>query len=379
MSIQMEEYKYFAFISYSTKNSDWGKRLHTKLEHYRLSATLRSRYGWKRRPISPVFFAPYEIQPGDLGEELRGRLRQSKNLIVICSPESAQSEWVSKEIEYFYSLGRRNNIYFFIIDGIPNSGNEKTECLNPIIKRLGFPEILGVNVNEKIYPWKFLNRERAFIQLISKLLGIEYDSIWQRHRRRLFGQIIKIISIVLMFFVSILYVWRINRIFDMEINLEETSIHNPHLPKLNNAIVTLYLDKETKIDTINDGEVGIFRDIPHRYLNKNMRITFKCDDFECSDTIIPLSSSISLKIKRDPTIYGNIQSELWDFEHGAPIPNATVILNQWQLSSDDKGKIKFFIPLELQRVKYKINIPAFHLTDSIEMPLSPDHCISIIP
>lgn len=31
------------------------------------------------------------------------------------------------------------------------------------------------------YPW--VNRERAYVQLITKLLGVEFDSIWQRHKR----------------------------------------------------------------------------------------------------------------------------------------------------------------------------------------------------
>lgn len=88
----MNVFRYFAFISYNSKDLAWGKRLHRKLEHYRMPATLCSERGWKRKPMDPVFFAPYEIQPGGLDEELKKRLRESKNLIVICSPNSAKSE-----------------------------------------------------------------------------------------------------------------------------------------------------------------------------------------------------------------------------------------------------------------------------------------------
>ncbi|MDE6634828.1 MAG: toll/interleukin-1 receptor domain-containing protein, partial [Bacteroidaceae bacterium] len=168
-----KEFKYYAFISYNSKDMAWGKRLQRKLENYRMPATLCSQRGWKRKPINPVFFAPTDIQPGELDEELKGRLRASKNLIVICSPNSAQSEWVGKEIKYFHELGRDKEIYFFIVAGIPNSGNAATECFNPVIDKLGLPEILGANIHEKIYRWAWMNRERAYVQLISKLLGVE--------------------------------------------------------------------------------------------------------------------------------------------------------------------------------------------------------------
>lgn len=79
----------FAFISYSSQDQAWGKRLQRTLERYRMPATLRGERGWKRRPMDPVFFAPTDIQSGGLTAELQERLRASRNLIVLCSPRSA--------------------------------------------------------------------------------------------------------------------------------------------------------------------------------------------------------------------------------------------------------------------------------------------------
>ena len=157
-----QQFKYFAFISYSSQDTEWGKRVQKKLEHYRMPATLCSEHGWERCPINPVFFAPTDIQPGGLTEELQERLRASRNLIVICSPNSAQSEWVGKEIKFFHQLGRTKQIHFFIVDGTPHSGNPDTECFNPIVDTLGLPEILGANIHERIYRWSYLNKERAY-------------------------------------------------------------------------------------------------------------------------------------------------------------------------------------------------------------------------
>lgn len=53
---QEPHYKYFAFISYSSKDTEWGKRVQRKLEGYRMPATLCSEHGWERNPIKPVFF-----------------------------------------------------------------------------------------------------------------------------------------------------------------------------------------------------------------------------------------------------------------------------------------------------------------------------------
>lgn len=100
---------------------------------------------------APGIFCADSIQPGGLDEGLKSKLRAAKNLIFICSPYSAQSEWVGKEIEYFHGLERQNNIYFFIVEGKPHSGNKATECFNLVVDEQNIPEILGANIHENIW------------------------------------------------------------------------------------------------------------------------------------------------------------------------------------------------------------------------------------
>lgn len=230
----VRQFKYFAFISYSSRDTKWGKRIHKKLESYSMPATLCNQHGWKRKPLKPIFFAPYDIQPGGLTDELKDRLRQSRNLIVICSPNSAQSYYVGQEIEYFHQLGRTKNIHFFIIDGVPNSDDKATECFNPKVEQLGIPEILGANIHEKVYRWPWLNRERAYVQIVTKLLDVEFDSIWRRHRRMLLQRIILWVIGILIVLAALVGTWMVNRSVDVEVSLNETSMHNNNLPPLSN-------------------------------------------------------------------------------------------------------------------------------------------------
>lgn len=52
-----QQFKYFAFISYNSKDTEWGKRVQKKLEHYCMPATLCREHGWESRtPIKPVLF-----------------------------------------------------------------------------------------------------------------------------------------------------------------------------------------------------------------------------------------------------------------------------------------------------------------------------------
>lgn len=364
-----QDFKYYAFISYNSKDTEWGKRVQRKLEHYRMPATLCNERGWKRTPIRPVFFAPTDIQPGGLTDELQERLKASRNLIVICSPNSAQSDWVGKEIEFFHSLGRTRNIHFFIVDGIPHSGDTATECFNPVIDKLGLPEILGANIHERNYRWSFLNKERAYVQLVSKLLGVEFDSIWQRHKRLLIRRTIVWFLGVLAMLAALVAVWVANQPFDVTVRLNEASVHNADLPPLHEAVVTLSLDNESKADTITaiDGN-GLLTNIPHRYMNQQVNMTFTARDFLPMDTTIALDREVTLDIRRDPEVYGHVRFGLWDPETETFISGTKLEIAGQTAITDNDGQVSIFVPLEKQRGSYQVKAPFPLYNDVITMP-----------
>lgn len=373
------QYKYFAFISYNSHDTSWGKRLQRKLEGYRMPATLCSEHGWARKPINPVFFAPTDIQPGGLTEELQDRLRASKNLIVICSPYSAKSEWVGKEISYFYSLGRAKDIYFFIVDGMPHSGDPDTECFNPVVNTLGLPEILGANVNEKIYRWPWLNRERAYVQLITKLLGVEFDNIWQRHRRSLRKKIAAWTVGILLVIAALVGVWINSRPVDVAVSLNETTAHNEALPSLKDAVITLALENEVKKDTIRslDSNV-IFANIPNHAVGEKVRVTVECKDWLPIDTTLVLSKDVKVNMARDPHAYGDVEFRLWNMNKESGVANTQVSIAGINAISDGKGYVRVFIPLEKQSDRYKIDSPLRLETDILTMPATKSRAIIVL-
>jgi hypothetical protein len=372
-----QHYKYFAFISYNSKDTEWGKRIQKKLENYRMPSTLCSAHGLNRNPIKPIFFAPTDIQPGQLTDELQQRLRASRNMIVICSPNSANSEWVGKEIEFFHQLGRTNHIYFFIVDGVPHSGNPNTECFNPIIDELDLPEILGANIHEKIYRWPWMNKERAYVQLISKLLGVEFDAIWQRHKRSLINKVIAwslgIIAILLALFGT----WSYNQPVDVEIKLNEISVENNNLPPLENAVVTITLDDNSMADTIHTLDAAAtFPNISHHFINNKVRITVKCQNFITTDTIIQLSENVSINVRREPEVFGRIRFKLWNPDKEQTAAYTEVNIDGHSVTSDADGYVSLSIPLAEQKTTYPISSSAISLIDhTITLPCGPDDII----
>ena len=373
------QYKYFAFISYNSHDTSWGKRLQRKLEGYRMPATLCSEHGWERKPINPVFFAPTDIQPGGLTAELQERLKASRNLVVICSPNSAKSEWVGKEIEFFHSLGRTKDIHFFIVDGIPHSGNPDTECFNPIVDTLGLPEILGANIHEKVFRSPWLNRERAYVQLITKLLGVEFDSIWQRHRRMLRQKIAAWTVCIVAVIAALVGVWVNSQPVDVSVSFNETTVHNDNLPPLAEAVVTMELENEAKTDTFTTLDANVvFANVPHKALGKTVHLTVECMNWMPVDTSFILTKEVVINMARNPHSYGDVMFMLWSKDEERGVANTQVTLAGQTATSDAKGYVRMSIPLERQSDRYKVECSLPLENDILGMPTTESSALRVL-
>lgn len=197
--------EYFAFISYQRQDEDWAKWLADQLEHYHLPKTLN---GQDDIPIDlkPIFRDIDELSAGNLPRQIYQALKNSKNLIVVCSPNSAKSPWVNKEVATFIEMGKIDKIFPFIIDGIANSKNEEEECLPEALRSISDDnERLGANVKEyKDSPQRLCkdcplpkdnhrNKKQgnisdkganaAVVKIVAGMLELNFDTLWQRYER----------------------------------------------------------------------------------------------------------------------------------------------------------------------------------------------------
>jgi hypothetical protein len=93
---------YQAFISYSHADAKVTAWLHRALESYRIPAHLVARHGLASNRLVPVFRDRDELpMSDDLSASLTAALRDSRHLIVVCSPAAAASRWVNAEIRQF--------------------------------------------------------------------------------------------------------------------------------------------------------------------------------------------------------------------------------------------------------------------------------------
>ena len=113
-------YHYKAFISYNHNPRDIkiASALQNQLENYRIPKDIKASTGAEK--VGRIFLDKGELEvAGDLNEVICNALEDTDYLIVICSPESRQSIWVQREIEFFLRNHSINDILTVITEGEP--------------------------------------------------------------------------------------------------------------------------------------------------------------------------------------------------------------------------------------------------------------------
>ena len=167
---------YVAFISYSHKDAAIGRWLHRKLEGYRLPTRLvgtQGEDGEVPARLIPIFRDRDELPAaGDLSERVRAALAVSRNLIVVCSPNSAASPWVAKEIATFRELHPGRPIFTAIVEGEPG------QCFSPALLD-GGTEPLAADLRKQGD-----GRRLGMLKLVAGLAGVGLDALVQRDAAR---------------------------------------------------------------------------------------------------------------------------------------------------------------------------------------------------
>ena len=167
---------YVAFISYSHKDAKMGRWLHHKLEGYRLPKRLAGTEGEDGTipaRLTPIFRDRVSLPAaGDLSERVRAALAVSRNLIVVCSPDSASSPWVAKEIATFRELHPGRPIFTAIVEGEPD------QCFSPALLEGGV-EPLAADLRKQGD-----GRRLGLLKLVAGLSGVRLDDLVQRDATR---------------------------------------------------------------------------------------------------------------------------------------------------------------------------------------------------
>lgn len=367
-------YKYFAFISYRHTDIAQAKKLQHLLEQYNLPTSLK-----KRVPDAPKRFKVFrdtdELTSGILSEELKKKLDESKFLVVICSPNSAESPYVGEEIAYFRSLGRADRIIPFIIDGIPHSKDK--ECFNPELTK-GNLELLGIDVNAEEGSSQNKKFHKAFLRLVAKMLDIEYSVVWDRARRQRNRNMA--VSAITFLAVLGLVGFLINRAaieqpFNSSLTLQEyPSSTSLPLSSDQRDTVFLYLSDTDirKSPIINLDTTLNFPNIPGRFRSEPVHCIVSAYGCLPIDTLLPLTEKMNLTIHRNPDTYGHISCHVVAPDGETPLANAKFDFGFIQGYTDQNGYLDLLVPMEYQSASgYDVKITANGKGYALYSPLMP--------
>lgn len=182
--------KYFAFLSYTHSDGVAAAALCRFLETFRVPVRLGGRelHNLPKR-LFPIFRDRDELSGStDLGATLRQALSDSNALVVLCSPEAAQSPWVNEELREFRRVGDPGRIFSVLLRGEPGEA---------------FPEALTETGDEPLAIDFRASSDKprdSRLRLVAALLGVDFDALKRRDlmRRRSVGvRIAALVAILL--------------------------------------------------------------------------------------------------------------------------------------------------------------------------------------
>lgn len=376
-------YSYFAFISFQSGDAREAVRLQHAIERYRLPAVLCRENRSIPRRIKPLYCYLNDMHSGEeLMQELKGRMEQSRYLIVVCSPRAAQSAYINSGIDYFVSLGRRDSIIPIIVEGVPYSGDPETECFPEALRR-HFPKsadpmqdhsILGINTREAGIASRRKAYDRAMLMVVARMLELDFDGLLlrdkQRRRRRLILQTLLSVLVA----CALLVTWRMAQTVDVAVTMQETTPANESLPSGAPYVLRLYIGGEQKTDTLTAiGDTAHLQHIPPHYLGREVRAEINATDYVPLDTTLVLARTLTLPLRRDAAVYGHVHFRLLGIAHPERA-HIDVAGHAVQAAAD--GLVECDIPIAEQRTAYAVRVD--NQQDTIYMPCSED-AVLVLP
>lgn len=335
------KYRNFAFISYSHRDMEVAKWLQRNLERYKLPTEIHNEIDAQSRYLRPVFRDQSDLNTGILGDELRRHLEESKYLILICSKNSAQSQWVSDEAKAFVEMGRLDRIIPVIIP----DGDTDERSLFPIFLRDYFAdnpdkELLGVNIGE-------VGRDKALVRVVSRMLNVSFDSLWKRHQRQKRARILTgtVATIVIL---AAAYLFAIPVSLHVAMDVEKSD-----LPLVGD--ITLNVDGGEYSADITDPKFDAIS-LPGHKRFSSVDILAKAKYFITEDTIVPtgfgLRRDVNLSLRRDDS-FAKFQGTVYD-DNMNPLADVEVSVAGFTAMTTSAGEFSITLPLEKQQIEHQI-------------------------
>ena len=183
---------YDAFISYSRRNLAAADQIERDLQKFALTRDIRNRLG--RRHLN-IFRDINDLTGNRLAPALEENLRQSRTLVVLCSPAARASTYVGMEIARFAELRDADHIVPVLVAGVPNNdpGTDPAEwafpdALNDALGGLPLaPDLRQDGAIKR--PKGRLTEGSPWTQLVAGIVGVRPDDLTERiakaERRRL--------------------------------------------------------------------------------------------------------------------------------------------------------------------------------------------------
>ena len=179
---------YNAFISYRHAELDTKVAEHVQrsLEHFYVPHAIRKKTG--KNKIERIFRDKDELPiTSDLTDTISNALEKADYLIVICSPNTCESIWVQREINFFLKNHDKSKILTVLADGEPNDViPEILKTDERVIKEAdGTERTIKVNIEPLSCDYRMpLNKAKKeeIPRLAAAVLGCSYDELVRRQR-----------------------------------------------------------------------------------------------------------------------------------------------------------------------------------------------------
>ena len=180
--------RFSAFLSYSHADAAFVHRLHRSLESYRLPRQMAGGRGadpLRPRRLEPVFMDRAELTAAPkLSQSVRDGIAASRHMIVVCSPSSAGSDWVGREIRLFKEVRPDGLILTALCRGEPDS------AFHPELFEAGDPHGQAEPPIAADFRKGGDGYRMALLKLIAPLAGVRLDQLVHRDAQRRLRQAI---------------------------------------------------------------------------------------------------------------------------------------------------------------------------------------------